>query len=314
MSGRPVFVAVHGGAGRVPKAKTRPPGRAIYDDGVARALRSAQAVLLKGGSATRAVTEAVAVLEDDEIFNAGRGAALCVDGTVELSASIMSGHNMKVGAMVGLKRTRNPIRAARALMGHSHCLLFGAHGDTYAREAGAEEAARDYFMVPARLKQWKRMKSRTLALDHSVPEDAHGTVGAVALDRRGRLAAATSTGGLLNQLAGRVGDTPVIGAGTWANHVCAVSATGTGDAFARIAFARRVSDLIELSGLAPGEAAARALAEVEAVGGVGGCLVLTASGAFACPFNTREMIRGWASERELPQAAILPDEGIVPDQ
>ncbi|MHC4709780.1 MAG: isoaspartyl peptidase/L-asparaginase, partial [Planctomycetota bacterium] len=152
----PWALAVHGGAGRLRKSETRDPGRQSYDRAIARALAAGGAILRRGGSAVRAVTEAVVVLEDEPLFNAGRGAALCVDGSVELSAAVMSGRSHAIGAMVGLKRTRNPVRAARAIMGHSHCLLFGSHGDEYAEERGLEQVPIDYFLVPHRRRQWER--------------------------------------------------------------------------------------------------------------------------------------------------------------
>jgi isoaspartyl peptidase/L-asparaginase-like protein (Ntn-hydrolase superfamily) len=150
-------------------------------------------------------------------------------------------------------------------------------------------------------------------LDRAEASDAHGTVGAVALDRRGRLAAATSTGGLVNQLPGRVGDSPVAGAGTWANHVCAVSATGTGDAFFRVGFARRVSDLIELGNLAPLDAVERALDEVRSVRGEGGCVLIDASCRVTCSFNSPHMAHGWLVEGQPARVGILPGEAIVVD-
>jgi beta-aspartyl-peptidase (threonine type) len=261
-------------------------------------------VLRRGGSAVRAVTEAVVALEDDALFNAGRGAALCADGSVELSAAVMSGHSRRVGAMVGLKATRNPIRAARAIMGHSHCLLFGSHGDAYAAERGLEQVPIEYFLVAHRREQWERARDRTvLHLDHSAV-DRHGTVGAVARDRDGRLAAATSTGGLVNQLPGRVGDSPVAGAGTWADTRCAVSATGTGDAFFRVAFARRVADLVELAQLPLQAAAERALEDVRSVKGLGGCIGLARRGPPRFAFNSPQMVRGAWSERAPMVAAI----------
>ncbi len=312
MSRSPVVVAVHGGAGRLPSSKTRAPERRRYDHGIARALLAAQRVLVSGGSAVRAVTAAVVILEDDEAFNAGRGSALCEDGTVELSASVMNGRNLAAGAMVGLKRTRNPVLAARALMKHTHGLLFGAWGDSFAESAGLEMVPPAYFMTREREKQWRRLKSKgTIALDHSNDEPVHGTVGAVALDRRGNLAAATSTGGLVNQLRGRVGDTPVVGSGTWANGVCAVSATGTGDAFARVAFGRRVADLIELAGLSPVEAAQQTLDDVRRIKGQGGCILVSAAGEVVCPFISAQMVRGWVVDGGLPTVAILPGEALV---
>lgn len=306
-------LAVHGGAGHLGRRKCEYPGRLVYEAAIKDALDAGQQILDRGGSAVRAVTAAVAVLEDNELFNAGRGAALCADGTVELSASVMNGRNLATGAMVGLKNTRNPILAAQALMKHAHCLLFGTEGDIFAESAGVIQVAPEYFRTTYRERQWLRQrKKKEVALDHSDGDDSsHGTVGAVARDRRGNLAAATSTGGLVNQLAGRVGDTPVIGAGTWAdNHTCAVSATGKGDAFARVVFARRVADLIELADMSPENAGIEALKDVVRVNGQGGCLILDALGRLAMPFNTPQMVRGWNIGGEPPRMAILPNEAI----
>jgi beta-aspartyl-peptidase (threonine type) len=307
----PWALAVHGGAGLLGKSKLRDPVRQTYDLAVARALVAGGAVLRRGGSAVRAVTEAVAVLEDEPLFNAGRGAALCVDGSVELSAAVMSGRSRAVGAMVGLKRTRNPVRAARAIMGHAHCLLFGSHGDDYAKERGLEQVSSDYFRVPHRERQWERAKNRAvLHLDHS--EDAHGTVGAVARDRKGHLAAATSTGGLVNQLPGRVGDSPVAGAGTWADARCAISATGTGDAFFRVAFARRVADLVELTGASLDDAAIRALDDVSAIKGQGGCILVGPTDRPTFQFNSPQMVRGtWTQVGPMTAALAHEDEREV---
>jgi beta-aspartyl-peptidase (threonine type) len=309
---RRIVLAVHGGAGRLAAYRVRHPGRRAYEQGLARALRAGQTILLRGGRAERAAIEAVRVLEDDERFNAGRGAALCADGSVELSAAVMSGHTLRVGAMVGLKRTKNPILAARALMEHTHGFLYGAAGDAYAERAGLEMVAPDYFRTPFRTRQWQQLRgSSRVVLDHSTDGAAEGTVGAVALDRRGRLAAATSTGGLVNQLPGRIGDSPVIGAGTWADGRCAVSATGKGDAFARIAFARRLADRIELAGEFPEVAAAAVLGELSRVRGRGGCILVDAAGRLALPFNSPQMLRGWVVGDEAPVVAILPGETVT---
>jgi beta-aspartyl-peptidase (threonine type) len=308
-----VVLAVHGGAGRLPRRNLKGSRRKRYEQGLADALKIGQGVLRRGGSALSAVVEAVACLEDNELFNAGIGAALCSDGSVELSASTMRGRDLAAGAMVGLKRTKNPVRAARAILGHAHGLLFGAEGDEYAAAKGLELVSPEYFQTDYRLRQWKRLTNRAVAtLDHSGEDDAHGTVGAVAKDRRGHLAAATSTGGLVNQLPGRVGDTPVVGAGTWAdNRTCALSATGKGDAFARIAFARRVADLIELAQMTPRDAACNALADVDRVKGVGGCILIDSVGNVCLPFNTPHMPRGWVRGSGPAHVAVLPDEEYV---
>ena len=191
-------------------------------------------------------------------------------------------------------------------MDHSHVLLFGSKADSYAEMKGLEMVPAPYFYTQARRRQWERLReSGALALDHEEPEFCQGTVGAVARDSRGNLAAATSTGGLFNQLPGRVGDTPVIGAGTWAdNNTCAVSATGHGDAFARICFAKRVADLIELKGLSGPKAASIGLDEIRKVKGRGGCILIDSRGAVSMPFNTPQMLRGWVRGREIPKVVI----------
>jgi len=304
-------LAVHGGAGRLPANKVSYPGRRPYELALARALRCGQSVLLKGGSAVRAVTEAVAVLEDEPLLNAGRGAVLCADGSIELCAAVMGGRRQQFGAVAGLTRTRNPVRAARELLEHRHGLLFGAAGDAFAEGAGLEMVSPEFFLTPLRQGQWKRLHGTSrVELDHSGDEATHGTVGAVARDRRGHLAAATSTGGLVNQLPGRIGDTPIAGAGTWADGSCAVSATGKGEAFARVAFARRVADLIGLVGAEPAEAARRALEEVARFRGQGGCIVVDSAGRLALPFSSAQMLRGWVVGPSRPKVAILADEEI----
>ncbi len=305
-------LAVHGGAGELPEHKTRHPGRGDYEQGLAAALRAGQAVLLEGGSAVDAVCAAVVSLEDNELFNAGKGAVLCADGRIELSASVMDGRDRSAGAMVGLTRTRNPVLGAREMIAHMHGLLHGGEADAYAQAAGLGMVPPEYFMTTSRRKQWERAQATgEVVLDHSAGADAHGTVGAIARDAEGNLAAATSTGGVVNQLPGRVGDTPIVGAGTWAdNQVCALSTTGKGDAFARVAFARRVADLIELTGVSAGEAAAKTLEEVRDVGGEGGCILLTAAGEVVFEFDAAHMLRGRVIGSGPPVVGILPGEEI----
>ena len=280
--------------------------------GLAAALRAGQAILQDGGTALDAVCAAVAALEDDALFNAGRGAVLCADGNVELSASVMNGRDVSVGAVGCVTRTRNPVLAARTMLPHMHGLLAGVEADARAEAHGLEMVDPKYFIVsgPAQSNGRRLRGKDAIALDHSDTEEAHGTVGAVAMDARGDFAAATSTGGLANQLPGRLGDTPVVGAGTWAqNGVCALSATGKGDAFARIAFARRVADLIELGGLSAKGAAARTLEDVARVNGEGGCIVIGPDGDIHCPFNTPQMLRGQVIGSGDPVVAILPGAG-----
>ncbi|MCZ6605402.1 MAG: isoaspartyl peptidase/L-asparaginase [Alphaproteobacteria bacterium] len=318
-------LAIHGGAGRTPRARLVEPMRAVYDSALAASLLAGRDVLAAGGTAVDAVCACVVALEDAEPFNAGHGAALCADATVALDASLMDGRDRSAGAVAGLARTTNPVLAARALAGSAHWFLRGADGDRFAEAAGLAVTAPEYFVTADRQKQLAAYQAGAITGLDRMTDDASGpdweaadleapsgTVGAVARDRDGHLAAATSTGGVVNQPPGRVGDTPVIGAGTWADDgVCAISATGTGEAFMRIAFARRIADRMELAGETPQIAAADALAEVAALGGEGGCIVVDKSGRMALPFNTPEMFRGWVAHDRGPRIAIGLAEAIA---
>jgi beta-aspartyl-peptidase (threonine type) len=298
-------LAVHGGAGRLPASRLEPAARAGYEAGLHDALAAGWQVLRAGGPATGAVVAAVCVLEDAPLFNAGRGSELCADGGVELSASLMRGADRAAGAVAVVRGLKNPIEGAHALLEHPHVLLVGPAADVFAREAGCAHVAPDYFVTSDRLREWQRRRD----LD-AEQTGTGGTVGAVARDAHGELAAATSTGGVSGQLPGRVGDSPVIGAGTWADsRTCAVSATGLGESFVRATFARRVADLMELACIDVDEASARALDEVGRLGGRGGCVVLSAHGRLALPFTTPHMLRGWQRGDADPRVAILPEDG-----
>ncbi len=329
MHGR-VVLAIHGGAGRLAQSKVCHPRRQKYEAALAEALRAGYGVLRAGGAAERAVTEAVRMMENHKLFNAGRGGVLSANGRVELSASVMNGKDLKAGAVTGITRTKNPVLAARAMMPHIHVLLAGEDADRFSERTGLEMVGPDYFITKSRTRQWSKLKgSDEMALDHNEDDDeddsddsddddeddVQGTVGAVARDRRGTVAAATSTGGLVNQWPGRIGDTPVIGAGTWAdNRTCAISATGKGDVFARLAFARRVADLVELSGLDIEAASMNALRDICTQGGDGGCIVVDAEGRLTLPFVTPQMLRGWMVDGGPPTVAILPGEAVeLPD-
>jgi len=302
---KPVLV-VHGGAARLSAAQRLPAARAPFEAGMGEAIAAGMAVLQKGGAARDAVVEAVAALEDNPIFNAGRGSVYCRDGSVECCASVMCAETERAGAGALIQRVRNPVRAARLVLDHEHTLIVGETLEQLAREAGLDMVRSDYHMTPHRRAQWDRFKHRKeVVLDPTEFEEAEinvgadlpkGTVGAVAFDQRGQLAAATSTGGLVNQLPGRIGDSPVIGAGTWADQRVAVSATGDGDVFARVAFARRIADLIELRGVLPSTAARRALADVASGGGEGGCVMLDARGRVFGLHNSPDM--HWASSED----------------
>ncbi len=284
---RPVVV-IHAGAGaRRPEIDER---QDEYTAALLSTVDRARAVLERGGSAVDGAQAAVMFMEDEvEFFNAGRGAALCSDGSAELSAAIMRGADRGAGAVAGIRRTRYPIAAARAVLDRSpHVLLAGAAGDEFAAAAGAEQRDPSYFIT-------ERQRRR---LDTEPPRFERGTVGAVCLDAEGMLAAATSTGGMRGQLPGRVGDSPLIGAGTWADDHVAISCTGDGEAFIR-AGAARVLALRVADGEPLDRAAYLALVEVAALGGHGGLIALDAEGNFLMPFHPGVMPRGvWRSGHE----------------
>lgn len=247
-------------------------------------------VLRAGGSALDAVVAAVLVLEDDEQFNAGRGTVLTVAGGVEHDAAVADGTTRRAGAVTCVSGIRNPVLAARAVLERTpHVLLSGAGAHELARREGLAFVPVDWFVTARQRKQL----ARVLRSGRPEAEAAGGTVGAVALDSAGHLAAATSTGGTTGQLPGRVGDTPFVGAGTWADdHSCAVSATGTGEALMLSVFAHEVDALIRLAGLDLGAACHRALLDVEARTGIGGCVAVAPDGTVSMPFTSAGMFRG----------------------
>jgi beta-aspartyl-peptidase (threonine type) len=244
-----------------------------------------------------AVTAAVLVLEDDPLFNAGRGAVLNEAGRHELDASIMEGVTLRAGAVAGTRRIRNPILAARAVMEQlPHVMLVGAGADAFARKQGLKLVKQEYFTTPQRVvsRELAQLRKRGRVGGKASAAEQHGTVGAVALDAMGNLAAATSTGGFTNKMVGRVGDTPIIGAGTYAsNATCAVSGTGDGEFFMRAVLAHNVSARMSYLGESLFVAARRALGEVAALGGTGGLIAVDRQGRIALPFNTEGMYRAY---------------------
>jgi beta-aspartyl-peptidase (threonine type) len=273
---KPVL-AIHGGAGFSRKSAPGP-----YRAGLARALDAGWTVLARGGSALDAVSVAVGVLEDDPLFNAGRGAVYNAEARHELDASIMDGASLRAGAVAAVSRIRNPVLAARAVMEHSpHVLLAGQGAERFARRHGIAFASQRYFHTEAR-----RQALRRNLKGH------HGTVGAVARDAAGNLAAATSTGGFTGKLPGRVGDSPIIGAGTWAdNTTCAVSGSGHGELFMRTALAHDVAARMRYRGDSLARAARAALAAIARLGGDGGLVAIDRRGNIAMPFNSEGMLR-----------------------
>ena len=284
---REVAIVVHGGAGNWPEEE-HDPARA----GVELAVAAGYAVLAEGGDALAAAQAAVVVLEDDPLFNAGRGAVLDERGFVLLDASVMRGSDRAAGAVAALRGIRNPVRAARAVLDEGrHVMLVGEPAGVFAREAGLDTAP----------EAWFRTAKRERAFDRG------GTVGAVARDSRGGVAAATSTGGTSGKHPGRVGDSPLVGAGTWADDAtAAISCTGDGEAIIRNALAHEIDALMRHAGLPLAEACERALAGL-APFGTGGLIAVGAGGGVAAPFTTAGMPRGWRVGEGPIHTAVEPD-------
>ena len=306
-------LAIHGGAGTLRRGDMTAAREALYRDGLAGALAAGRDILADGGTALDAVVQAVRALEDDPSFNAGRGAVFTRDGTQEMDAAVMDGRDRRAGAVAGIFGPRNPVLAARAVMEHSpHVLLIGEGALRLCREVGLDFAEPGYFFTEAR---WQAL-AETVAQEAAGTVDAdearrHGTVGAVARDRDGNLAAATSTGGMTGKLPGRVGDSPIIGAGTFAdNATCAVSATGHGEFFIRYAVAHEIAARIARGKQALNEAAAHVVAELGPIGGSGGLIAVGHDGTLALPFNCTGMYRGYVREDRTLYTAIY-DEGFT---
>ncbi len=290
-------IAIHGGAGTILKAEMTPEKEAAYSAALENALNIGFQTLEKGGSALDAVELAVVQLEDSPLFNAGRGSVFTATGTHEMDASIMEGSSLEAGAVSLIKGVRNPISLARKVMEQSgHVFLCGEGAEEFARSVGSKFEAQEWFHDEFRYQQWQEIKgSDQVQLDHSSNKDhKFGTVGAVALDQFGNVAAATSTGGMTNKRFGRVGDSPMIGAGTYANNLtCAVSCTGSGEYFIRGVAAYDVSCLMEYKGLSLEEACREVVHHrLPRINGDGGLIAVDAKGNIALPFNTEGMYRG----------------------
>jgi beta-aspartyl-peptidase (threonine type) len=299
----PYVLALHGGAGTIERGRDDGP----YREGLRAALAAGEAVLAGGGSALDAVVETVMSLEDCPLFNAGRGAVFNADGEHELDAAVMDGRTLAVGAVAAVRRVRHPVQAAREVLRDGRSVLLAAAGaDRFAAARGLEQVEPAWYATPERRAQWQQLRARdprAQRLDHdaaaAAPNGArHGTVGAVARDRDGHLAAATSTGGMTNKMAGRVGDSPVIGAGTYANDAsCAVSATGTGEHFIRACAAHELHARLRYARQPFADAAWATLREgVASIGGSGGLIAIDAAGEIALPFVSAGMYRAWARE------------------
>jgi beta-aspartyl-peptidase (threonine type) len=297
---KPFGIALHGGAGTILPHLMTPELEQKYTQALLKALRTGNHILINDGSAIDAVEAAVTELENFPLFNAGKGAVFTHKGTHEMDASIMDGKTLEAGAVSGISQVKNPIKLARIIKDKSgHVYLSGAEAEIFARQMNLELADDEYFFEPTRYKQWQEVKdSDTYQLDHTVTQGEgkkFGTVGAVALDKHGNLAAATSTGGMTNKRFGRVGDTPIIGAGTYANNnTCAISCTGHGEYFIRAVVAYDISCLMEYKDLSLKQACDVVVHDkLVKLGGEGGLVAIDARGNIELPFNSEGMYRAW---------------------
>jgi len=323
-----VVFAIHGGAGVIARDKLTGAVERDVRANLDKALDEGYAVLKRGGTSLDAVEAAIRLLEDSPVFNAGRGSAFTREKTIELDASIMCGRTLGAGAVAAVSRIKNPISAARAVMDKSgHVLLIGTGAEKFAAEIGLAMEDPEYFKTSSRLRaleeKLRRDRERNrqqqgtdkpardqAASDNLAEDHRYGTVGAVALDNAGNLAAGTSTGGITGKRVGRVGDSPIIGAGTYANNkTCAVSATGDGEYFIRTSCARTIAALIEYQGLPVKEASRTVLFDhIKPLGGEGGVIVLNARGELAFSFTTEGMYRAYVTEGGAKRVLIYNDE------
>lgn len=318
-------IAIHGGAGVIERKDMSPETEAAYRAAMARAVATGTAVLDRGGAAMDAVEAVIREFEDDPLFNAGRGAVFTAEGANSLDAAVMDGATLKAGAVAGVTRTRHPISLARAVMEKSkHVMMVGAGADAFSVSAGLEQVEPSFFFTERR---WAQLVAELTAQGLPVPprpqgapaphafitipdDRKFGTVGVVALDSAGNVAAGTSTGGTTAKRWGRVGDSPIIGAGTYAsNQSCAVSGTGTGEYFMRLTVAREICALVQYRGLSLQKAADEVIqTRLTALGGDGGIIALTPDGQIAWSFNTSGMYRARAAEGQAPVISIFKDE------
>ncbi len=301
----PWVLVIHGGAGGPPKGAYSPEKEQQYRDKMTEALKAGAAILQNNGSSLDAVEAAIRILEDSPLFNAGKGAVLDDQGKAEMDASIMDGKTLMAGAVAGVMTIKNPISAARRVMTNSpHVLLIGGGAEKFAKEQKLEIVDPSYFITQERQDQWKKAKQKADSASREVKKP--GTVGAVALDQAGNLAAGTSTGGMMMKKYGRVGDSPIIGAGTYANNkTCAISCTGHGEFFIRNVVAYDVSARMEYRGESLEEAAnAEIMQKLREQGADGGLIGLDKNGNITMPFNTNAMFRGYIKSDGTVSVAI----------
>jgi beta-aspartyl-peptidase (threonine type) len=302
-----ISIAIHGGAGVIDRASMTTENERAYRADLGRALDAGYAVLEKGGASLDAVVAAVKILEDSPYFNAGKGAVFSHAGVNELDAAIMDGATQKAGAVAGVRHVRNPIELARMVMERtSHVLLAGEGAEEFALEQGVVLVPGSYFYTERRWKQLEEAQKKPQVAEAAEEIGYFGTVGAVARDRSGNLAAATSTGGMTNKRWGRIGDSPIIGAGTYAdNATCAVSATGSGEYFIRAVVAHEICARVRLSGVTAAAAARDVIhGKLKEIGGDGGVIVVDKNGALSLEFNSEGMFRGARDSRGRRDIAI----------
>lgn len=318
----PITLVIHGGAGNISRQNLSPEKEKAYQEGLNAALTAGYAILEKGGSSLDAVEAAVRVMEDNSLFNAGKGAVFTNEGKNELDAAIMDGATLKAGSVASVSTIKNPVSAARTVMEKSpHVMMVGTGAEKFAKEQQLEMVEPAYFFTEPRYKQLqKALEEEKIKLDHSsdttgstlpifLEGNKFGTVGAVALDKFGNLAAATSTGGMTNKRYGRVGDAPIIGAGTYANNnTCAVSATGHGEFFIRYNVAHDIAALMEYKHKSVQKAAEKVVMEkLVKAGGEGGIIAVDRKGKIAMPFNSSGMFRAYKNSKGLTQIRIFKD-------
>jgi L-asparaginase / beta-aspartyl-peptidase len=304
--GKMFAIAIHGGAGTLSRKEMTPAQESDYLGGLDAALEAGYSVLARGGASLDAAVAAVRVLEDNPLFNAGRGAVLNRDGVAELDASLMDGRTLAAGAVSGLQHVKNPIELARLVMEKSpHVMLVGAGAEEFAKSQGVEMVPNEYFRTPPRQRQLERSLRGAVSGENEL--EAFGTVGAVALDLSGNLAAATSTGGMTGKRWGRVGDSPIIGAGTYAsNESCAVSATGHGEYFIRTVVAHDICAQVQYLKIPLARAVDKVLnGRMKQLGGNGGVIAIDPAGEIVLDFNSEGMFRGVRTSKGRHEVAIF---------
>lgn len=300
-------IVIHGGAGVMSKERMSEEQRAAYKAKLNEALELGESMLKNGATATDVVVKVINVLEDSPLFNAGKGAVFTHDGVNELDASIMEGKTLNAGAVAGVRDIKNPINAARAVMDHSeHVMLSGTGASEFAKQEGLEIVPNKYFFTESRYNSLQQLLKQEREREK---KDNMGTVGCVVLDSEGNLCAGTSTGGMTNKKYGRIGDSPIIGAGTYANNkTCALSCTGHGEYYIRLGFARDISALMEYKGLGVADACKEEIAKLSAMNGDGGVIGVDAEGNIAMEFNTSGMFRGFIKASGEKEIAIFKDD------